>query len=281
MHRNLFLLLLPIVACQTEATTRGPTATTIAIMETEPAERVDSPPLLVSVFDAPETTVEADGFAAVRGESASFEDIPLPRNLAVEVRAGENLVLLARWADSSVEAVAELNGLDVSEPLYPGQSLLMPTADEAADAGLVESRESFAQARLERYLQRRGGLMAVDEHRVRTGETAWGIARNQLGIPTWVLEAYNPDADLDRLSIGERLVVPVLSDTVAEVETSIPTVETEDVWGETGRTVDEALPPTDLSDELSPQDLPSASETVTMRAEISAEIMDEEPPDSP
>ncbi len=279
MHRNLFLLLLPAVACQSEAPPPGPTATTLAIIETEPVEPADSPPPLSSVFEAPELSVESDGFEASSGDVVAFEDLPLPRSATVEVRAGENLVLLARWAGTSVEAVAELNGLDVSEPLYPGQSLLLPTEDEAADEALVSSREDFAQARLDRYLERRGGLMAVEEHRVRTGETAWGIARSQLGIPTWVLSAYNPDTDLDSLSIGERLMVPVLSDTVAEAEPESTPVEPMDeaIWGETVPVEDLPMPAVELSDELSPEDLPPASETVILRAEPIELPPEEEP----
>jgi hypothetical protein len=226
MHRNWFLLLLPAIACDTEPQ-RGPTATTIAIMETEPrtAEPTTSPPL-ASIFDIDEgleTSVEAGALELAEAAPPLPEE--LPRGVTVEVRAGENLVLLARWAGSSVEALAELNGLDVSEPLYPGQSLLIPSADEAGDTSLISARESFAQARLDRYLERRGGLMAVEEHRVRTGETAWGIARDQLGIPTWVLAAYNPESDLEHLGIGDRLMVPVLSDTVADAVTSAPEAE--------------------------------------------------------
>ncbi len=283
MHRSLILFLLSAVACQMDAEPRGPTPTTLAIIQTEPVTTAVSPPPLASVFTPVGTSVESDGIEVAQGVATVAED--LPRSVTVEVRAGENLVLLARWADSSVETVAELNGLDVSEPLYPGQSLVLPSVDETSDAAVLDSRQAFAQGRLERYLERRGGLMAVEEHRVRTGETAWAIARDQHGIPTWVLEAYNPDTDLGRLGIGERLLVPVLSDTVAEVDPVGETVEPEAsaLWG---------APPVDpsgestlgMEDELAPEDLPSASETVMLRAVVdpfALDPMDEEPVDAP
>ena len=283
MHRNLFLLLLPAVACQTEANPRGPTPTTLAIIETEP---VPPPPPLASVFEPVAASVEADGFEAASGSPADTDTGLMPRSIAIEVRAGENIVLLARWAGTDVETVAELNGLDVSEPLYPGQSLQLPTADETADAAMLETRQAFAQARLERYLERRGGLMAVEEHRVRTGETAWAIARDQHGIPTWVLSAYNPDTNLERLGIGERLLVPVLSDTVAEVGTAeeVRELMSEDVWGEVTTLGAMGEPGFDLTDELSPEDMPSASETVVLRFEAvpsDPEPLEEEPLDAP
>ncbi len=242
MHRSLILFLLPLAACQQEIATSGPTATTRAIMETEPvpepSESVFAPlpePTLAAVLEG---SVESDAIEHAMGLTQPLEEIPLPRCLEVEVRSGENLVLLARWADSSVEAIAELNGLDIIDPLYPGQSLLLPTEDEAADTALLAEREAFAQARLDRYLERRGGLMAVEEHRVRTGETAWGIAKDCYGIAPWVLAAYNPAVDLERLGIGERLSVPILADTVAALDEPEPALEAfgepmnDEIWDE-------------------------------------------------
>ena len=265
MHRNLFLILLPAaIACQADTPQRGPTATTRVIMETEPVLEAASSPVLATVFTEVTTSVESDALEISFGAPDVDAPVELPRHVDVEVRSGENLVLLARWAGTSVEAVAELNGLDISDPLYPGQSLLLPTVDEVADEGLLGSREAFAEARLERYLERRGGLMAVEEHRVRTGETAWAIARDQHGIPTWVLEAYNPEADLEHISIGERLVVPVLSDTVAELDQREVAPETEEVqpWelGPEPTVFDEVELPTEL-------DLPSIEETVSLNEE--------------
>ncbi len=233
MHRSLILLLVPAFACNTDSQ-RGPTPTTLAILTTEPAGEVvpipasPAPDLATIVVEGVvASSIESDGQEAV-GEVMEEVAVPMERTLAVEVRTGENLVLLARWADSSVEALAELNGLDPTESLFPGQSLLIPSADEACDDTIVRTRDTASQARLDGYLDRRGGLMAVEEHRVRTGETAWGIAREQLGIPTWVLAAYNPDTDLEHLGIGERLMVPVLADTVAEVEPVQDAVDVED-----------------------------------------------------
>lgn len=280
MHRSLFLLLVPALACSTQSET-GPTPTTLAIMNTEPAAELPAPVLpapaevdLASVASMVAQSVEADGFEAA-GDAAAPPALPLERTLAIEVRTGENLVLLARWADSSVEALAEINGLDPTENLFPGQSMLIPSVDAMSDELIVRTRNDAAQAKLDRYLERRGGLMAVEEHRVRTGETAWGIARDQLGIPTWVLAAYNPESDLESLSIGERLSVPVLADTVAELEpieaeeeesaaeaSVVEPVDPVEAWDvEPEPTVFEEV---ELPDEL---EMPDVSETVSIQEE--------------
>ena len=50
---------------------------------------------------------------------------------------------------------------------------------------------------------------------MQTGDTAWSIAREELGVPTWVLAHYNDTVSMDRLSIGQELIAPVLGDEAA------------------------------------------------------------------
>jgi hypothetical protein len=54
---------------------------------------------------------------------------------------------------------------------------------------------------------------------VRTGESAWSIAREQQGIPVWLLESYNPQVDLESLRPGDTLRVPIIADVVVDAET--------------------------------------------------------------
>jgi len=172
---------------------------------------------------------------------ATSSEIPEVASVEISVISGENLVMLAEWAECSVEELAAVNDLDPRDPLIAGQSLKIPAVDEGAFMAFEAARNGATDRRLERYLSRRGGLVGVDEHRVRTGETAWGIAHDQAGIPTWVLAAFNRGEDLDRLSIGERLRVPVLGDTVvdaATVDEAGDAVE-EDLAAETEETVED------------------------------------------
>lgn len=81
-----------------------------------------------------------------------------------------------------------------------------------------ERRERHRLQRVQSYVASRGGAAGIGFHRVRTGETAWSIARDAQGIPVWLLEAYNPSIDIERLRPGQELRVPRIDDTVAEVE---------------------------------------------------------------
>ena len=96
----------------------------------------------------------------------------------------------------------------------------MPIAslDEAQVEIFRSARAVGTQDRLDAYLSSRGGLVDIDEHVVRTDESAWGIAQAQNGLPLWVLSSFNEDLDLDYIGIGQRLSVPVLGDTLASLE---------------------------------------------------------------
>ena len=62
------------------------------------------------------------------GETEVSETSPAESgpSFEVEVRPGENLVLLAGWADVSVEDLTSLNGIDAREFIVPGQALRIP-----------------------------------------------------------------------------------------------------------------------------------------------------------
>ena len=71
---------------------------------------------------------------------------------------------------------------------------------------------------IEGYLASRGGAIGAEFVTVRTGDSATSIAREQMGIPLWLLQTYNPEANLDRIRPGQELLVPVLADIVVDAE---------------------------------------------------------------
>ena len=70
---------------------------------------------------------------------------------------------------------------------------------------------------MERYLSANGGLAGIEGYTVRTGDTAWAIAKEIAGVPSWVLAAFNSDTSLDRLSVGATLYLPIMTH-VADAE---------------------------------------------------------------
>lgn len=127
------------------------------------------------------------------------------------VRRGDTLAALARQAGITADELAAWNDRSVQAPLRTSEVLRVPLA--AGDAAGFEQRRAVAEnARLQHYMDDRGSILGVATHEVRAGETAWGIAMDEGAHPLWVVAMFNPTLDLDRLAIGEPLVLPVVGD---------------------------------------------------------------------
>jgi hypothetical protein len=130
------------------------------------------------------------------------------------LRRGESLAHFARWSGLPVEDIAELSGLSLDELLPVGVAVHLPL-DAEGRAQLEAERDAHHLRRAEAYITSRGGSVGTEFHRVRTGESAWTVAKDNARIPVWLLETYNPSVDLENLRPGMELMLPVLADSVA------------------------------------------------------------------
>jgi hypothetical protein len=156
---------------------------------------------------------QAQAVAGPADDAGVMDNFDIPELVEVEVRHGESLYDLARWSGTDVEALESLNGIRLETPLSGGAPIVIPLT--AGGLKKLNARRNRAgKRRQDRYLSRRGGLVEVKKHRMRTGETVWKIARNNGRLPIWFIEAYNPKLDLNRVQIGQSIQLPVLGDTV-------------------------------------------------------------------
>lgn len=137
------------------------------------------------------------------------------------LRRGETLAHFARWAERPVEDVASSSHLDLDGTYAVGTELALVLTDEERSA--VEARrDAHHQRRARNYLASRSST-ATEFYPVRTGDSAWVIARERLGMPVWMLESLNPSVDLDRLRPGQELLVPVFQDIVVQADPEVVT----------------------------------------------------------
>ena len=182
-----------------------------------PLPSAPEPDLAEAVASAVEETdhpVGAPNASDHRSDHDSSSVLGKDALTAVTVRAGESLDRLSQWSSASVEAIAARNALEIAAPLVPGQVLQIPIADREA---FEASRSGALESRLERYLAANGGLAGIEGYTVRTGDTAWAIAKHVAGVPAWVLAAFNAGESLDHLSVGATLYLPIMTQ-IAEAE---------------------------------------------------------------
>ena len=134
------------------------------------------------------------------------------------LRRGETLAHFARWAELPIETIADHSHLDLKGQYPVGTSIMLPIEGEHL-ASTNAARDAHHIERAEGYLERRGGSERSQFLTVATGDTAWSIAREDLGIPVWLLETYNPSVDLESLKPGQELMYPIIgAPLTAEVE---------------------------------------------------------------
>jgi len=139
----------------------------------------------------------------------------LPPAATYTLRRGETLAHFARWSGLPVEVIAETSGLDLFDTFDVGTEIRVPV-EGAVRAEVETERDRHHVRRAEGYLAARGGSLGTEFYTVQTGDSAWTIARDQRGIPVWLLETFNPSSDLNRLRPGEELMVPIIADIVVD-----------------------------------------------------------------
>lgn len=145
-------------------------------------------------------------------------DVPEGPEARFTLRRGETLAHYARWSELPVEVIAAASELDL-DGIYPvGTEVVVPIDDQGL-AALTARRDRHHQARVDAYLAARGGSSGNLQVEVRTGDSAWTIAKEHEGIPVWLLESLNPGVDLEHLRPGQTLVVPRIGQgTVASAD---------------------------------------------------------------
>jgi len=126
------------------------------------------------------------------------------------LRHGETLHHFAKWSGGTVEDVVSSSGIELREDYDAGTEIVL-NLEQDAKSRVDERREAHRVARASRYIEQRGGESTTAFHTVASGESAWNIARQTIGIPVWLLESYNPSVDLDRLRPGQVLMFPQIA----------------------------------------------------------------------
>jgi membrane-bound lytic murein transglycosylase D len=106
------------------------------------------------------------------------------------VERGDTLSTIAARHGVSVNALAAANGLTLRSTIRVGQRLTIPGQGDSSDAG-----------------QRAGSSNGARQHRVRSGETLWGLSQ-RYGTSVSKLRDANPFLAERELRAGDQLIIP-------------------------------------------------------------------------
>ena len=218
MKRQLSILLpLALIACGEGVESYQPGSITdeVATLSLEAAEEPFQAAEEVPEVAASEPIQEAEAVPESLEAMLAVEPEEEAPSSTFTLRHGETLAHFARWSELPVEEIAAISDLDLGGVYPVGTEVRVPVSGEQLTA-LEMRREAHSHRRVDGYLASRGGSIGTEFYDVRTGDTAWDIARSNYGMPLWMLEAYNPSVDLDNLRPGQSLMLPVLADTIVD-----------------------------------------------------------------
>ena len=79
---------------------------------------------------------------------------------------------------------------------------------ELKSVGVLEQKRRDYHYALQANFFESHRILGTEIHVVRRGDSLWSISQHYAGVPTWLLQQYNPDVDLGDLRPGAQIVVP-------------------------------------------------------------------------
>ncbi|MEM7028509.1 MAG: LysM peptidoglycan-binding domain-containing protein [Chloroflexota bacterium] len=114
---------------------------------------------------------------------------PTPTPIIHQIRQGETLIFLADKYNVSVDNIIRANSISENTLLQLGQDLIIPAPNTIPGAVVSDGR-------------------TVIQYTIQEGDTLFGLAlRYDVSLAT--LTRANPDIDLDFLSIGQKITIPL------------------------------------------------------------------------
>ena len=127
--------------------------------------------------------------------------------------AAETLGHYADWLGVSASRLRQLNKLRGGQPVLVGRKLKLDLGKSSA-AEFEKKRREYHYALQANYFDTHR-ILGTEVYIVRRGDSLWSISQRYVGVPTWLLQQYNPDADLGDLRPGAQIVVPKIEDVPA------------------------------------------------------------------
>ncbi len=126
----------------------------------------------------------------------------------ITVDFDETLSHYAEWAQYSLRKLRRINKIRRRSHIPVHTKILVPMTNTDPEK-FDERRQEFHKAIQDDFFSNfKVSKLVVRE--VRKGETLWEICNDMYFIPFWLLSTYNPDKDINNLSVGEPLKIPII-----------------------------------------------------------------------
>lgn len=164
----------------------------------------------VSASQAEDLTPGLGPTSVVAADNADATDYSVAADDTIIVAATENLGMYAGWLDVNPGRLRTLNHLRGKAAVRIGHKLKLDFANSSHEKFESQRRDYHRQLQATYFASHR--ISGTETHRVRAGDSLWGLAHRFGDLPPWLLQQYNPDVDFDSLKARAQIVVPRVED---------------------------------------------------------------------
>jgi membrane-bound lytic murein transglycosylase D len=189
----------------------------------EAAARAEEEGLELSEGDSRATKGDESAVDPSPGLLADPSDYTVGSDGSIIVQPNETLGHFAEWLGLRASRLRRINGLDYDQSLGVQQRLRLDFSQVRPEE-FERIRIDYHRALQEEFFSE-WEIEGTRVHRVGPGDSLWVLSTRRLKVPIWLLRQYNPDVDLEALSMGTKLTVPLLRQRGEESSRSDETLE--------------------------------------------------------
>ncbi|NLD98712.1 MAG: lytic transglycosylase domain-containing protein [Fibrobacter sp.] len=126
----------------------------------------------------------------------------------ITVLSSENIVGYAQWLGVSSTEILTLNKLKSNSSIYSGEKLVIPL-NTGKIRQFLNARKNFHLSMQNRFFEKYR-IKEIQTRVLKHGELIWNFCQDQICVPVWLFENLNQKLDLNNLSEGDSINVPIL-----------------------------------------------------------------------
>jgi membrane-bound lytic murein transglycosylase D len=138
--------------------------------------------------------------------SADAVDLAVADNGTIRIAAAETLGHYADWLGLSAAHLRTLNDMGFRTPVLIGRRLKLDFTH--VDRAQFEQRRRDYHQRMQAEYFAANRIVGTEVYLTRRGDSLWSVTQRTAGMPTWLVQQYNPDVDFSALRPGTQIVLP-------------------------------------------------------------------------
>ena len=146
------------------------------------------------------------GPAADAEQSADPNDYSVGHDDTIRVAGDETLGHYSDWLAVSTQHVRDINRFKFRRPVLIGQRIKLDFRKVSREAFETRRRDYHRQLQAAYFAAHR--IVGTEVYIARPGDSLWTLTQRAAQMPIWLVQQYNPDADLADLHPGTQIVMP-------------------------------------------------------------------------